>query len=1194
MEAFVLRNRKLQVGRVTIVVGAAAALALAGGTCVAQIAAVADRNVIAATAKPVAGLPTHRMFGASRAISKGRPARGSDDPLTEFKKALALPPQNISFAPFAGNATAILATSGNGLVVAREANCSLTAFNEPYTYSYTDPYGTPASETMNYEQLLHTAAGLTTTPDQFGGKCADPVTGVDARDILYVGASKSGMRMAAVVAFNVMANSNLLFTFVMQPGGALVSEKQQTLPANAVPAALLGGDVNGDGNPDIVSIGGPQGSGSGGSTVTVLLGNSDGTLTVGQTFALGTGTSDSAVLGDFNGDGKLDVVAAVGGATLSAGSNSGSLTFLPGNGDGTFGTAVSLPLTTAVEYLVAGDFNGDGKLDVASGTGAIFLGNGSGGFQQVSTPFFTATQLGLTGSAELRLTAGDFNKDGKLDLAASNPAENGNSIYIFLGNGDGTFKLGNIYASISNGAYLTATDLDGDGNLDIYSGGAHAGVFTGDEVTPYEGYALMGRGDGTFVGAPQLTGVSFNTLQNLNGDQNLDFVGISAQNVTDTAPQTYTTYYGNGDGTFTAAGTPLTVTGFSYNGMQFTAQAGSDYVVADLNGDGKPDLYTTTYGTQTNVTIGLPEQITGFLTALGTGNGSFGTPTFTPVPSLVPAGQTQNGAEVSNMLGATNQDGKYEIVYSFATSYNTTTQGVSLSGFATQVSNGDGTFAAPAVTVTSTTGSSLTTTFAFTDLNGDKIPDLVNYVATGTTGAIQVMLGNADGTFATAVTVPVIPNPPYASGADLPIAVGDVNGDGIPDIVAVGGGVFGVALGKGDGTFTVLPPVSLASNLSATSGLPAIGDFNGDGKADLALVGGLNGIFIGNGDGTFQSTAPASGTGVLPSLAIELVSEYSATSAAGAFDLSGSGKMDLVGGNTFFVQTAAAVTPPPLVSTSTALQASASSITAGTSVTFTATVTPASGSTTPTGTVTFMSGSTTLGTGTLNGSGVATYATSSLAVGTQSITAVYGGDSNFSGSTSSAVTVTVTAATPPSFSIAASPTSGSVSAGGSAQTTITVTPAGGFNQQVSFACSGLPSGGTCSFSPTTVTPNGTAAATTTVTIATATASSSVSFPQRGPSPARGAATLAMLAGGLLGMAGVRRKNALRGLLPLVVLLLLSACALVFGCGGSGSSGSGGGGGGGGGGSTTPQSYTVTITATAGSATQTAQYALTVQ
>jgi hypothetical protein len=132
------------------------------------------------------------------------------------------------------------------------------------------------------------------------------------------------------------------------------------------------------------------------------------------------------------------------------------------------------------------------------------------------------------------------------------------------------------------------------------------------------------------------------------------------------------------------------------------------------------------------VTIGLPEQITGFLTALGTGNGSFGTPTFTPVPSLVPAGQTQNGAEVSNMLGATNQDGKYEIVYSFATSYNTTTQGVSLSGFATQVSNGDGTFAAPAVTVTSTTGSSLTTTFAFTDLNGDKIPDLVNYVATGT------------------------------------------------------------------------------------------------------------------------------------------------------------------------------------------------------------------------------------------------------------------------------------------------------------------------------------------------------------------------------------------------------------------------------------------------------------------------------
>jgi hypothetical protein len=936
--------------------------------------------------------------------------------------------------------------------------------------------------------------------------------------------------------------------------------------------------------------------------MTVLLGNADGTFTVGQTYTLGANSTDSAVIGDFNGDGKLDVVAAVGGGGIST---SGALTFLPGNGDGTFGTPVALPSTTQVENLVAGDFNGDGKLDVASGNGSIFLGNGNGSFQQTSTPFFSDSQIGLIGGSLLNLAAGDFNKDGKLDLAGSN----GNQIFIFLGNGDGTFHIGNAYASIGNGGYLTATDLDGDGNLDIWSGVGHAGVFGGDQTTPNEGYALMGRGDGTFVGAPQVVDVSFYTLQNLNADQNLDFVGLSGQTVNGGTP-TLTTYYGNGDGTFTAAGTPLTVTSFTYNNAQYTGVSVGSYVAADLNGDGKPDLYMTASGTNNTPSLGLPGTVGGFLTALGTGNGSFAAPTFTPVPDFAPAGTQQDNVTVSNMQGTTNQNGKYEILYSYAGQYSENNgSGGENFGFATQVSNGDGTFAAPALTVVATATSLngyLPTVVSWTDLNGDKIPDLITYTepASQTTPAtLQVMLGKADGTFATAVNLPVITNPATytedgAGAFASSTAVGDVNGDGIPDVVAVGSTTssgntypaFGVALGKGDGTFNVQPPVVLAS--SYTDALPAIGDFNGDGKADLALSGlGVSGIFVGNGDGTFQSMAPASGgTGVLPSLALELLPQFAA-SPVGAFDLNGDGKMDLLVTDTFFVQTAAAVTPPPLVSTTTTLKASASSITAGTSVTFTATVAPASGTAIPTGTVTFMDGTATLGPGTLNGTGVATYATSSLAVGSHSITAVYGGDTNFSGSTSSAVVVTVTAAPPPSYSISASPASGSVSAGSSAQTTITVTPAGGFNQQVSFACSGLPSGGTCTFAPTTVTPNGTAAATTALTIATASASASVGPPRRGSSSARGATALALLAGGLLWTFRLRRKTALWKGLQAGVVLLLSATALVLGCGGGGS---GSGSGSSGGGSTTPQAYTVTITATAGSATQTATFTLTVQ
>jgi hypothetical protein len=248
-------------------------------------------------------------------------------------------------------------------------------------------------------------------------------------------------------------------------------------------------------------------------------------------------------------------------------------------------------------------------------------------------------------------------------------------------------------------------------------------------------------------------------------------------------------------------------------------------------------------------------------------------------------------------------------------------------------------------------------------------------------------------------------------------------------------------------------------------------------------------------------------------------------------------------------------------------------------------VAAASGSGTPTGSVSFLDGTTTLGTATLS-SGAASYSTSSLAAGSHSITAVYAGDTNFSGSTSNAVTVTVQAVAQ-SFAIAASPASGTASSGGSVQTTITVTPAGGFSQAVSFTCSGLPTGGTCTFSPATVTPNG-AAATTSLTISAGSSSQLARppGPNSRPDP-RGAATLALLAGGAWWFALRRKRTGQWSRLQICLLLLLTALATTVGCGGGG----GGGGTQGSGGSTT---YPVTITATAGTQTQTAAYSLTVQ
>jgi Big-like domain-containing protein len=244
---------------------------------------------------------------------------------------------------------------------------------------------------------------------------------------------------------------------------------------------------------------------------------------------------------------------------------------------------------------------------------------------------------------------------------------------------------------------------------------------------------------------------------------------------------------------------------------------------------------------------------------------------------------------------------------------------------------------------------------------------------------------------------------------------------------------------------------------------------------------------------------------------------------------------------------------------------------------------------TPTGTVTFLDGATTLGTGTLNSSGVATYATSTLASGAQSITAQYGGDSNFAASTSAAVTVTVQAAVPPSFKLGASPASLSITPGQSGTTTLSVTPAGGFAQPVTFACSGLPSEATCTFAPATVTP-GASAVTTTLTISTTAAQASV---------LRSGATGLLALGSvlLLVMPGGRRLARWSRWFGLAVALSLGGAFI--GCGGGNGGGSTSGSSGSGGSTTstpgTPSgTNTVTITATSGSLNQTASLQVTVQ
>jgi hypothetical protein len=158
-----------------------------------------------------------------------------------------------------------------------------------------------------------------------------------------------------------------------------------------------------------------------------------------------------------------------------------------------------------------------------------------------------------------------------------------------------------------------------------------------------------------------------------------------------------------------------------------------------------------------------------------------------------------------------------------------------------------------------------------------------------------------------------------------------------------------------------------------------------------------------------------------------------------------------------------------LTGTTTALTGPATG-TPGANLTYTATVTPASGTKVPTGMANFFDGATNIGNGSLNGSGVATFSTTVLAAGMHSITAQYGGDNNFSGSTSNAVATTI-AAPAGSFTISVAPTSVNVTAAKPGTATVTVTPTSGFNQAVQFSCTNVPEGIDCEFEPGSVTPN---------------------------------------------------------------------------------------------------------------------------
>jgi hypothetical protein len=229
------------------------------------------------------------------------------------------------------------------------------------------------------------------------------------------------------------------------------------------------GDLNGDGKLDLVTNS-PE-------AVVVLLGKGDGTFQAGPTY---TGWGAAVAVGDFNADGKVDVVAKT---VLNPYTGWSVLNFLPGNGDGTFGTAQPIfgsydsVDAVAIEAVTVADFNGDGTPDLGVvwlpvgyygslggplyDQGAVLLG-GSGGFRYTGDGtfqgLFEATRYSVVG-----LAAADLNGDGKLDLIAMN---NKGTVDILSGNGDGTLVAGD-HAYAAGGGNFVVGDFNGDGFADL-------------------------------------------------------------------------------------------------------------------------------------------------------------------------------------------------------------------------------------------------------------------------------------------------------------------------------------------------------------------------------------------------------------------------------------------------------------------------------------------------------------------------------------------------------------------------------------------------------------------------------------------------------------------------------------------------------------------------------------------------------
>ena len=840
--------------------------------------------------------------------------------------------------------------------------------------------------------------------------------------------------VATMVNTGSNAKPTLAISVILSNGDGTFSSAKTTATAytSVVFNPMWAGNLNGV--DDIVV--GVQATATTPASIDVYLSNGDGTFKPPVNYPV-TNTNDVMVWGTLtkdSGTGFLDFVAADGA------SPNGSVWTLTGKGDGTFNAATSVAFTGALQPgdpvlansfnpMVFADFDGNGTLDFAApvlttNQVAVYLNSGT-----AYTSTLLATPNHVYHSCYL---ATGILKSG-LDLVAPNCFDN--TVTVWVNNGSGGFGAGTYYTAGTVPSAVTIADIDGDGNNDVVSSN-----WQGADVT-----VLLGNGTGA-LSAP---GPAF-------------AIGGSAHINSPLTPALVADF--NGDGHLDAV---LQDSEFSFVYLQNLGNPPSTPPSFRSVIDYQFPVLDLSY----SVAIASGDFITGHTTpgfVVGSANSKNPTTPGVTVFLSNPDGTLQPGVSYAGSGSLTNPQFQYVAVADFDGDGNLDIAATDSVNGVVQIfaGKGDGTFTAGPTFPTGTGVSALG--IAVGDFNGDKKPDLAVVNNAGTTSNNVAILTNGSTPGSFVFTAAQLPNLSTLGATEITAA--DLNNDGKIDLVVPMWGVTGTPgtsvalfLGKGDGTFNAESDFNLGFNNPYYA---TVGDFNGDGKVDLAVTTqdqtnahnqGIA-IALGNGAGTFQTASLVFTTlqnfaldepfpGYVKAVdlnrdgKLDLIytnKKYGTVGilygqGTGAFydpvefaagakaydiivaDVNGDGALDVVASSNAVDFVGATVLLNTSADTTVQNPPSATNVSRGTPVTFSANVT---GSTVkgvtavPTGSVSFIdNGGNNLGSGMLDSGGLATVISASLETGSNSVVAQYSGDANYLASTSAAQAVQVSGQT---------------------------------------------------------------------------------------------------------------------------------------------------------------------------------------